>query len=495
MTAKTRANFLKKFLQSGTVSPVVAAVAAGLYPIFFYFSNNYTLVNTWGHLGYFALYFLLLPVVGFVMANRVARLSPFEKWRKYLLPFLNIFVFLFLMKVCLYAGMQKKMILGILVVSALFTFFLHRHLKKVIVLQFVLALIGLFSLLPTVIKQISYSSDWLIQPDNIEAVVFKTKPNVYFIQPDGYVNFSELKMGHYAYDNSEFEAFLAKEGFTNYPNFRSNYATTLSSNSATYAMKHHYYNKGTSMSEALNARDLIVSDNAVLRVFKKNGYKTNLISELPYLLLSRPRMGYDYCNYNYNEINYIGTGLRNPRDIIEPLASILEEPSDQPNFFFVEMFNPGHIANRKEDTKGREIEKAEWFESLEWANEKLTSLLTLIKEKDPGALIMISADHGGSVGFEYSRMIYTKTQERDLVYSIFSSQLSIHWPDTIPKFEGHLKTPVNLYRHVFSYLSEDESYLQNLQEDETFIVINEGAPRGIYKYIDSSGNIVFKRVN
>ncbi len=495
MTAKTKANFLKKFLQSGTAGPIVAAVAAGLYPIFFYFSNNYTLVNTWGHLGYFALYFLLVPIVGFVVAHRVSKLSLFQKWGKYILPFLNIFVFLFLMKVCLYAGLQKKMILGIFVVAGLFTFFLHRHFKKVIVLQFVLAFIGLFSLLPTVIKQISYSRDWLIQPDDIETVVLKSKPNVYFIQPDGYVNFSELKKGHYGYDNSEFEGFLAQEGFTNYPDFRSNYATTLSSNSATFAMKHHFYNKGTSMSEALNARDLIVSDNAVLRVFKNNGYNTNLISEMPYLLLSRPKMGYDYCNYSYNEINYIGTGLRDPRDVIEPLETILNEKPDQPNFFFVEMFNPGHIVNRKAESKGKEIEKAEWLESLEWANEKLTALLTMIKEKDPGALIIISADHGGSVGFDYSREIYKKTQERDLIYSMFSSQLSIHWPDTIPNFQGRLKTPVNLYRFVFSHLSEDESYLQNLQEDETYIVINEGAPRGIYKYIDTSGNIVFKRVN
>ena len=176
-------------------------------------------------------------------------------------------------------------------------------------------------------------------------------------------------------------------------------------------------------------------------------------------------------------------------------VSMLNEKSDQPNFFFVEMFNPGHIVNRKAESKGKEIEKAEWFESLDWANEKLTALLTVIKEKDPGALIIISADHGGSVGFDYSREIYIKTQERDLIYSMFSSQLSIHWPDTIPNFDGRLKTPVNLYRFVFSYLSEDDSYLQNLQEDETFIVINEGAPRGIYKYIDSLGNIVFKRVN
>jgi hypothetical protein len=491
----TKTNFLKKFLQSGTAGPILTAVAAGLYPIFFYFSNNYTLVNTWGHLGYFILYFLLIPVAGFVVATRISKLSQFKKWQKYVLPFLNIFVFLFLMKVSLYAGLQRKMILGILLVAGLFTFFLHRYIKKVIVLQFVLAFIGLFSLIPTVIKQISYSRDWLIQTDTIEKVVFKTTPNVYYIQPDGYVNFSELKRGHYSFDNSEFESFLAKQIFTNYPAFRANYATTLSSNSATFAMKHHFYNKGISMSDALNARDIIISDNSVLRVFKNNGFKTHLIIELPYLLLSRPKMGYDYSNYSYDEINYIGTGLRDPRDVVETLEFVLEQETDQPNFFFIEIFNPGHIVNRKSGSKGREAEKVRWFKSLNQANNKLISLLMVIKEKDPNALIIISADHGGSVGLNFSREVYKKTQEKDLIYSIFSSQLSIHWPNTTPNFDGQLKTPVNLFRFVFSYLSEDESYLENLQEDDTYIMINEGAPRGIYKYIDTSGNIVFEKVN
>jgi hypothetical protein len=495
MATKTKTNFLKKFLQSGPAGPIITAVAAGLYPIFFFFSNNYTLVNTWGHLGYFALYFLLIPIVGFAVIHRISKLSQFQKWHKYVLPFLNIFVFLFLMKVCLYAGLQKKMILGILLVAGLFTFFLHHHLKKVIVLQFVLAFIGLFSLIPTVIKQISYSRDWLIQPDAIEEVVFKSTPNVYFIQPDGYVNFSELKKGHYGFDNSEFESFLAEQNFINYPTFRANYATTLSSNSATFAMKHHFYNKGTSMSEALNARDLIVSDNSVLRVFKNNGFKTHLISELPYLLLSRPKMGYDYCNYSYDAISYIGTGLKDPRDVVAIMEPIVGQKTDQPNFFFVEIFNPGHIINRKTSSKSREGEKVRWLKSLNRANKKLISLLTVIKEKDPNALIIISADHGGSVGLNYSREIYKKTQERDMIYSMFSSQLSIHWPNTIPNYEGQLKTPVNLFRFVFSYLSEDASYLENLQEDETYIVIKKGAPRGIYKYIDTSGNIVFEKVN
>ena len=272
---------MSRFLRSNKEMPLLAAVGAGLYPIFFYFTNNYTLINTSRHLAYFAVMFLLVPMVIFYAAHRIAKLDVFESWRKYVLPFLNIFTFLFLLKVCLYAGLQKKLIVLIFVASLIFAFLLYKHLKKIIVVQFILAIIGLVSLVPTVITQINYTDEWMIQPDDIENASFTKKPNVYLIQPDGYVNFTELNKGYYNYDNSKFESFLLENNFTNYPNFRSNYASTLASNSATFAMKHHYYNRGTSFSEAINARNVLISSNPVLDLFKKNGYITHFWHKNP----------------------------------------------------------------------------------------------------------------------------------------------------------------------------------------------------------------------
>jgi len=484
----------RDFIDTKKEYPLLAAVAAGLYPTFFYFSNNYGLINSWGHVGFFILFFLLIPVIGFLIIHKLSRFSMFKKVQKYVLPFLNIFVFLFLLKICLYAGLEVNISIGVLVVSAFLAFFLHRQLNKIIIIQLILAVIGMFTLIPEIVKQLSYSKEWMIQADSIDEVIFKKKPNIYLIQPDGYVNFSELKKGKYNFDPSDFENYLLSQGFKNYPNFRSNYASTLTSNSATFMMKHHYYNNGSSSSEAVNARDIIISDNSVLKIFKNNGYKTHFLAELPYLLLNRAKLGYDTSNFDYEDLGYIGTGLEKRQDFLTPLKNVIEEYTDTPNFFFIEIFNPGHIHGSDLDSEGIEGERALWLKGLESANTIMKNTIDIIKNRDPNALIIVMADHGGFVGFKHTKEAYTKTTDKDAIHSIFSSILSIHWPNNdAPAMDKNFKSAVNLFRVLFSSLSEDAIYLDHLQEDASYMKIKLGAPKGVYKYIDGNDEITFKR--
>lgn len=489
----TSKNFIQRFLSSEKQFPVLAALAAGLYPIFFYYTNNYALVKSWQHLGYFVLVFVVAPIFIFFIAHRISKLSFFHKIEKYVLPFMGVFAFLFFLKVCLYAGLQKKMIVGIIGIAGLFAFFLHKHYKKIIVLQLLLALIGLFTLVPTVIRQLNYSKEWLQQPDDIASAIFTKKPNIYFIQPDGYVNPSELNRGYYNYNNSAFDNFLKEQQFKVYPDFRSNYASTLTSNSATFMMKHHYYNKGANFSEAIDAREVIVGNNTVLDNFNRNGYQTNFITEHPYLLLSRPELAFDYCNFSYKDVNYIGTGLGESRDVVAALSERLDQSTEEPSFFFIEFFNPGHIRADAARSNGVDAERKAWIESLEQSNETLRQLITTIEAKDPEALIMILADHGGFVGMYNTGQIYEKTEDRDIIYSIFSSILAIKWPGEAPAYDDKMKSSVNVFRILTSYLTGDTKYLDHLQPDESFVIINKEAPKGIYKYIDDEGNSTFEK--
>lgn len=128
------------------------------------------------------------------------------------------------------------------------------------------------------------------------------------------------------------------------------------------------------------------------------------------------------------------------------------------------------------------------------ANQTQADLISIIRKEDPNGLILILSDHGGYVGLDYSEAMYIKTTDRDAIYSIFSSNLSIHWPNNeIPPFDDKLKTSVNVFRILFAYLSEDEKYLDHLQNDGSYILIFEGAPKGVYQYIDEKGEITFKK--
>lgn len=494
MPAKKRQSFLNKFLNNQKEYPVLAAVSAGLYPLIHYFSNNISLANTWGHLKFFMTFYLLVPIMVFLIGYRLSKLSFFNKWQKYILPLMNIFTFLFLMELSIFALVKKKLALLLLLVAILLTLFLYKQLKKVIIIQFILAGIAIVTFLFTYTKLPSYPKDWQEQPDDIAQVVFKKKPNVYFIQPDGYPNFSELKGSYYNIDASEIQDYLLRNDFKTYLGFRNNYGSTLASNSAIFMMKHHYFNDEVNLNEAIDARNVIISENTVLDVFKNNGYVTHLIMETPYLLMNRPTIGYDVSNFKIKDVPYISTGLTNVRDVFVSLKEQMVELTNEPNFFFIEYMDPGHIRNNKYESRGKEKEREKWIEKWEEGNKKLKNIINLIKEKDPNGLVVILSDHGGYIGFEYAGEVYTKTEDRDLKYSIFSSLLSIHWPNNeIPEYDTELKSAVNTFRILFTYLSDDRRYLEYLQENSSYMVLDKGTPAGVYEYIDENGKSTLKK--
>lgn len=439
--------------------------------------------------------FLLLPLVFFSVLKWISTKPFASKWGKYVLPFFSIFLFLFFLKIILYAAVEKKIILGILVISLVSTYFLYKYFQRWIAIQLILAVIGFIGLVPLLVKYLNYSSTWTEQPDDIESVIFQKKPNIYYIQPDGYPSSSELKSDFYKVDNSDFDAFLTENNFKDYPDFRSNYITTITSNSATFMMKHHYYNNGKDYSEMLNARKNIISENPVLSIFKNNGYKTHFITEHPYLLVNRPKMGFDFVNFKYSDIPYITTGFNVERAVYPDLENAISSKNDGGNFFFIEIFEPSHISTTKEASKGKVAEREQWLEKLNVANTKLEKMINLITEKDPGAMIMIMADHGGFVGLDYTRQVYTKTTNPEIIYTTFGAKLAIKWPDgKAPKIDSHLESCVNVFRVLFSYLGDDKKYLDHLQEDGSYLILKKDAEPGVYEYLDDKGNIVFKKV-
>ena len=127
------------------------------------------------HLAYFLLTFIGIPFLVFFVVTKLNLI----KHRKRVLTFLSIFIFLFLLKVCLFGDIQKKMILGILIISFLAAYFLFKQLKKIVIIQLILAFIGFFALSNTIIKQYSVSKEWMLQPDKIAEVgrgQFKVTP-------------------------------------------------------------------------------------------------------------------------------------------------------------------------------------------------------------------------------------------------------------------------------------------------------------------------------
>jgi hypothetical protein len=475
------------------ISAVICTVAAGLYPFLFYVSNNYDQINGWRDLTYLVGLFMALPLVLVLLLPFVlTRILKFSQ-TDWILANTNIFCFLFLIHLSLYAGFSIVAVLVIIPVSFVLTYVLRRYLKKLVIIEFILAIVAFFFLVPSVLADVFYSDAWKQQADAIVQAEFTRTPNVYFIQPDGYPGFSELAEDPYSIDVSEFKGYLENTGFKIYKNFRSNYASTLTSNSATFAMKHHYYNYDVEFGKSLDAGNVILGNNAVLSVFKKNGYKTIFLSEKSYLHLYGDPEGYDNHNFEDIRLSGISSGLKEDKDVIDDLERYNISP-DQAVFFFIQIFEPWHISVKKSKSRGVTGEKVLWEKRLRSANEKLTTIIGSIRKEDPNGLIIIMADHGGYVGLEYMNQLFQKTTDPRRIRSIFGSLLAIHWPENeTANFDASLKTPVNLFRVLIAYLSENKQYLEHLESDKSFAPIKKGAKKGIYCYIDAHGEFTFER--
>jgi len=496
MLSKLREQVIR-FINSKKQYPIIAAIASGLYPLLYYYNANFTLVNSWSQFRFFILGFLLIPCIVFFVSNNIFKnVNNLKRYSKFIIPILNFSVFIVLLFISVFQ-FEIKIISLVLLVTTVLGIIFYKQLNKVIVLQSLLAILVLLQLIPDFYKHFTYSSQWIVQPDAIEDVILKKRPNIYVIQPDGYANFSELKGGYYFFDNSEFEEFLIQNDFKLYQNYRSNYVSTLSSNSSMFAMKHHYYNNIKSkVNELYNTRQIIVGDNPVISIFKNNNYKTFLMLERTYLMVNRPEILYDYCNIDYSEVSFLARGFEIKKNIVEDLRHSIQNNSSSNNFYFIRKMLPSHISIRKNESKGKVEERECYLNDIKKSNQSLKEVVDLINEKDKNSLIVIVSDHGGYVGLSYSLESKMKQTDRDIIYSIFTSALAIKWPEEAPDFDNKLKTNVNLFRVLFSYLSEDESYLEYIQENKSFSIIDSGAPFGIYEYIDENGNIVFnKKVN
>ena len=121
--------------------------------------------------------------------------------------------------------------------------------------------------------------------------------------------------------------------------------------------------------------------------------------------------------------------------------------------------------------------------------------MNIIRDKDPNSIIIMMADHGGDIGMDYTLQMRKKSMDRNRIYTVFSSQLAVHWPGgEAPEYDDKLKTPVNFFRVLFSYLTENESYLEHLEDDISMLIIEEDAPKGVYTCIDEEGNVIFDKI-
>ena len=212
-----RAKFFD-FIKSKKEVPRLVAFAAGVYPFIHYYSSNLSIADSWQQLLFIASICFIIPQILVYLRAFLLKIPFIKPLRPFSIGVLNS-VSLFSLLGFIIFHFNKKQFLLLLIIAIVIGFVISKHIKKILVLQFLIAGISFVSLLPQLWFGINYNnSDWAQLSEDELNTKFITTPNIFVIQPDGYVNFSEVYYAPYNYDNSEFEKWLGTKKFDNYSN-------------------------------------------------------------------------------------------------------------------------------------------------------------------------------------------------------------------------------------------------------------------------------------
>lgn len=469
--------------------PLLIGVVCGLYPLLFYYSNNYSAINSWEHFGFFTLFFIGISVAAFYALKGVLHFIPtLRKYQNELIFIGIVTVTATLMSQAMYLTLKKKMLAVLLVITAIVAWRIGKQYYKVLVLIGIMAVIPLFKNLIHIYEH-HKKMEWAILPDDIMNVKFKKTPNVYLIQPDGYVSKNRMESEPYNFQNPFYD-WLTERGFKRYDDFRSNYPASLTSNSSLLSMKQHKYGDMLFPSiEMPKARDFISGKNSVTEIFKNNGYHTFFIVKDEYFQQNRPEPGFDYYNIDFDEIPYFSNDNNVKKDVLADIKAAMDTvKTEKPRFYFIEKLLPHHI----HFSASKEEERETYLEKIVQVNDWLKETVSYIEENDSDAIIIILADHGGWVDIGSYDEMFTTTDANQL-HSIFSTLAAIRWNGNLTEeMDSELRSNVNLFRILFANLSEDASYLKYLEDNSSYNLKSGSFRNSVQAVLDDTGNAIAK---
>ena len=467
------------------------AFICGFYPLVFYCSNNFYAVNSFGHLAYFTAFFIGLSVAAFgLLEVFFAVFKKLQKFRLHAIFISVIMVTAMFMSYAIKLRLQKKVLLVILVVSILLSLKLRDRFRKIAILIGVMALLPFLNIFLKLYQQ-NKTAPWTEIAADIKDIQFVEKPNIYMIQPDGYVNETMMKGPLYKHQTQFFDWLRVKD-FTMYDGFRSNYPASIPSNASMFTMQHHYFGEVFfSELEMPMGRETISGQNTTNYVLQQNGYETHFLAQDEYFQQNMKFGEFDNYNIAMEEIPFFSRGDERVKVLHDDLSAVLQQKSTTPKFVFIEKLLPHHIHFVKQENQ-IENERVEYIEKIEEVNEWLKVTVNMIEAADPNAVIVILADHGGWVGMTSYPDMFTTEDDANL-NSIFSAISAIKWNGHLMEgYDDNLRSTVNLFRVLFANLAKNDRYLQQMEDNSSYNLHRENSYRNsVYKVLDDQGNTTF----
>ena len=342
-----------------------------------------------------------------------------------------------------------------------------------------LMLIPLFKIATYSAHPTSNTDDYLQNNESRQLLsVNKEKlPNIYYLMLDSYPRSDSLKT-YFGFDNSAFDNFLKRRGFSVLANSQSNYNQTWTSVPATMNMSYlKSRDQLAADQEKLSSRVLIdlYHHNKVLQYLQPAGYYWVHNSNL-YSTQTNPAAEFNVRCGRSNEFAKTlleSTALKPFKLVTSQQRQNLREdslcvmknvafgPHERPKFVFTHLLPPHppylfgadgqdvQETNLSLNSDTHWLAKKPYVAQLQYVNKRVGEALQGILDKDPEALIIIQSDHGTlssateAIKLEDMRPVVLKERSRNYV--------AIHLPNYCNKAQlKSLRTNVNTFRVIFN---------------------------------------------
>ncbi|WP_031934280.1 sulfatase-like hydrolase/transferase [Candidatus Hepatobacter penaei] len=347
--------------------------------------------------------------------------------------------------------------------------------------------------------------------DSMPDIVFKKKPNVYFLMIDGYPREDTLR--HVLGGAQGLGTTLKRYGFFVASQSTSNYHFTAASLSSELMMSYHHSEKKF-FDDHLFFLYPIVGDNRVVHVFKNHGYDfvfapsgvlgemacwgkedvcltKNSASEMKHCLIGLTPLACVPMKHVYSEPSRVEVFLKKrlrasgPQKPFFILAHFMQVHDNTVTQDGVSLVKPDHVVVDKPS-----IDRA--HRACQQFDQKIEQLVRTIQKDDPEALIVINSDHGLLMKLDaamsrkerrhfwmMSRTQYGADDLRQRMNNLIAVYIPAFRsaPGRYHRYFYDDMTPVNIWRCIFSYLSGGKV---PLLKDRNFLALFDESRRKYY---------------
>jgi len=351
-----------------------------------------------------------------------------------------------------------------------------------------------------------------------EKILFKQKPNVYMIILESYASL-DIRKNVYDIDSSLLEAELAQKQYCVYKMY-ANYASTLPSMASVFSMDHHYYKYSRGLNDGEGYRKILwgAAGNPVVNTFLDNGYCVDFnnfygglsspvfadLETQPYLQPIELFSGIFWfadkvLHSSLRDSDFFRSLLWFPERIIgrlpEPVYRKKSENNTRP-VFSIRFSGAEHSPNRFAEYPQEIIntpgasEMPRWKlncvddywvrayrKSIAQSDRALIELVGKLAEDDPHSMVILIGDHGtyfkrdcwkGAKNDLNENMLDHGIEPLDVTRDLFEVFVAIKWPPGFGRSHEYF-SHVNLFRHVFAVLSENNSILNAEVPNDSFM--------------------------